>query len=216
MLPESKGYSWWRKHRHVFDHLQTLYSLYCWDRVACPADPRPYDPYVRLRLSLQVSPPLSHPCRIMAGSKYRGCGAHIFSPADAVLSWAVKTTVLPSLNAQGPEDNIGRLKHLLSPGAYFHIPIWKLADVERCGVKVQMLRWNFLPRPKMTKIWNCRISPRTQLTILKHLLPTVILTKMLLLPGVPNLPSQSNLIFWNSLKFFVRKTIFLWCNKLMV
>lgn len=67
--------------------------------------------------------------------------------------------------------------------------------MERCGMKVQMLRLNFPFPVEMAKSWIYSISPWTQLTNLKRLLPTVILTKMLLLPDAPKLPSQTILTF---------------------
>lgn len=43
-------------------------------------------PHLGLWVPPEVSPPPSHPCSIMSGSRYGGCGAHIFSPAVVALS----------------------------------------------------------------------------------------------------------------------------------
>lgn len=76
-----------------------------------------------------------------------------------------------------PGTHISRLKPLISLGDFFaavfltfRIAIWGGGGLE--------------------KSWNCGISPLTKLTILKCLLPILILTKMLLLPNTPNLPCQ--------------------------
>lgn len=62
-------------------------------------------------------------------------------------------------------------------------------------MEVHMLRQNFLSLTKKSKSWTYNISPRTPLTVLTCLLPTVILTETLLLPDAPNLPFQPILTF---------------------